>query len=135
MGATEFIRVHEWQGTRDLAAFLATPAAIEFQEEPGWDAVRQRCRSLAQETRQRVNALTGLGPICPDGPEWLGQMATVRLPPVDPEGLARRLRQEFRIEVPVFEWNSQPFLRLSFQGYNSPGDADALVEALACLLA
>ena len=135
MGATEFIRWHEWQGTRDLAAFLATPAAIAFQQEYHWEEVRRRCRALALETRQRVNALTGLGPICPSGPEWLGQMVTVRLPEGNAEAFGRRLGEESHIEVPVFEWNGQTFLRASIQGYNSPEDADALVGALAHMLA
>ncbi len=59
MGETQFIRNHEWQGTRDIAAFLATPSAIEFQRKHNWDEVRERCHVLAVETRRRLNTITG----------------------------------------------------------------------------
>jgi len=133
-GHSQFIDYHEWQGTRDLAAFLAAPAAIEFQHQHDWDTVRHHSRALASETRRRLNALTGLDPICPDSPEWFTQMVTIRLPRTDLDGLKSRLYQEYRIEAPLFKWNDQHFLRLSFQGYNSHADADTLVQSLTNLL-
>jgi isopenicillin-N epimerase len=131
---SQFVDYHEWQGTRDLAAFLSVPAAIEFQAQYDWAAVRQRCRALASETRRRLDALTGLDPICPDSPEWFTQMFVARLPPVDLDRLKGRLYDEYRIEVPLRKWNGQPLIRVSFQAYNSQADADALVDALAQLL-
>jgi isopenicillin-N epimerase len=132
---TPFIDYHEWQGTRDLAAFLTVPAAIAFQAEHNWDAVRQQCHRLARGTRQRLHALTGLAPICPDAPPWFTQMFAARLPArTELEALKRQLYDEYRIEVPVVLWNHQKFMRVSFQGYNTQEDADALVAALARLL-
>ena len=61
-------------------------------------------------------------------------MCAARLPDVDLDRLKRRLYDEFRIEVPLINWNGQPLIRLSFQAYNSQADADALVDALARLL-
>jgi isopenicillin-N epimerase len=134
MGDTQFIRYHQWQGTRDVAAFLATPTAIQFQADNNWHAVRAECHALAIETRQRVNELTGLEAICPDSHEWIGQMVTVRLPQVDANLLKTHLYNQYRIEAPIFEWQGQTFMRLSFQAYNSREDADALVDALSTLL-
>ena len=136
MGQTPFISFHEWQGTRNPAAFLSVPAAIQFQADHNWDAVRRECRALASQTRDRLNALTGLAPLCPDSSEWLsGQMFTVRLPDsVDAEALKTRLYDQFRIEVPIFKWSDQNLMRVSFQGYNTQEEADALVEAMKKLL-
>jgi isopenicillin-N epimerase len=127
---SQFVDHHEWQGTRDVAAFLATPAAIQFQAEHDWGAVRAECHGLASETRRRIDDLTGLAPICPDSRDWFSQMAAIRLPPVDVNALKERLYNDYRVEVPLFKWNDQPFMRVSFQGYNSRTDADALVDAL-----
>jgi len=132
---SQFIDYHEWQGTRDLAAFLTVPTAIEFQTQHGWAAVRQQCHQLACTTRQRLNVLTGLEPICPDSPQWFTQMFAARLPAhTDLEALKQRLYDEYRVEVPMVSWNGQKFIRVSFQGYNTPGDADTLVAALERLL-
>ena len=131
---SQFVDHHEWQGTRDVAAFLATPAAIQFQAEHDWGAVRAECHGLASETRRRINDLTGLAPICPASRDWFSQMAAIRLPPVDVNAFKERLYNGYRVEAPVFKWNDQPFMRVSFQGYNSRTDADALVDALKHLM-
>lgn len=134
-GGAPFVDYHEWQGTRDMAAFLATPAAIAFQAGHDWPRVRAECHALALETRRRLNTLTGLPAVCPDSSAWLGQMFAARLPAVDGDALKAALYDRYRIEAPVVCWNGELFLRVSFQGYNSPADADALIAALRELLA
>ena len=132
---SQFIDYHEWQGTRDLSAFLSVPAAIEFQAQHDWPAVRRRCHALASQTRARINTLTGLPAICPDSPEWYGQMCAALLPAgVDTDDLKARLYNEYRIEVPLHRWNNKPLIRVSIQDYNEPADADALLKALRELL-
>jgi len=127
-GSTLFIRRHQWQGTRDISAFLTVPDAIAFQERHGWDEVRRRCHALASETLARVCAVTGLDPIGPD--ESFGQMVAIPVPPCDPEALKDTLFDRYRIEVPVTSFENRLFVRAAFQGYNTREDADALVEAL-----
>jgi len=70
-GASPFIVEQEWQGTRDIAAYLAVPAAIEFEAGHDWPRVRAECHALVRYARQAITELTGLEPICPDSPEWL----------------------------------------------------------------
>lgn len=132
-GPSRFIDEHEWQGTRDLAAFLAVPAAIEFLRAHDWDAIRQDCHRLAGYARAGINSITGLPPICPDDPAWYAQMASVLLPPCDTEGLKQRLLDGYRIEVPVWK-GDLPLLRVSAQGYDTQADVDALVAAIGRLL-
>jgi isopenicillin-N epimerase len=122
----DFGERHRWQGTRDPAAFLAVPAAIEFQREWGWDEVRARCHALVE----RFVADSGL----PAAATEFGQMVAVELPPCAPDGLQRRLWDEHRIEVPCFERGGRPLLRISVQGYNTEVDIERLLEAMRLVL-
>lgn len=136
---SRYLNLLEWWGTKDPAAYLSVPAAIQFQQEHNWEQVRQECRALAVETRRRINALTGLEPICPepaqDGYLWFQQMVSVRLPDqIDTQTLSTKLYDQYRIEVPIQRWNEHNFVRISFQGYNNPADAEALLDALQDLL-
>jgi len=131
---SQFINEQEWQDTRDPAAYLSVPAAIQFQAEHDWPRVRQRCHELLGEARQRIGEMVGLEPICPDSPEWFMQMATIPLPTCDAEELKRRLYDEFQVEVPITTWGRRQFARVSVQGYNTEADLNALVDALARLL-
>jgi len=133
-GPSRFVDEHEWQGTRDVAAYLSVPAAIDFMSANGWDAVRNSCRELAASARERVNALTGKPPLAPADESWFAQMATMELPLCDHELLQRRLYDEFAVEIPTFSWNGGSWIRVSIQAYNDEGDVDTLVRALTQLL-
>ncbi len=127
-----FIDHQEWQGTRDLAAFLSVPAAIEFQDHHDWPAVRAACHAMAVRWRTLLNQTLGQEAICEQ--DRFHQMFTVQLPVSDPEAFQRRLFDEAHIEVPVFRWNDGAWMRVSVQAYNRPSDFEALMEALDALL-
>lgn len=129
-GPSRFVDHHQWQGTRDISAYLSVPAAIQFQRDHDWDTVRAGCHQLAVVTRRRLLELIGGDPICPEGPEWMGQMCALRLPEMDWQGLQQRLVEAHKIEVFLWPWNETPMLRVSFQAYNDQADADRLIEAL-----
>jgi isopenicillin-N epimerase len=133
-GPSRFIDEQEYQGTRDVAAYLAVPAAIQFMEAHDWPDVQHRCHELIRHARREITALTGLSPITPDAPTWTAQMAAFRLPACDAEMLQHRLYDEFAVEIPVITWNGENLVRISAQGYNTRTDLDALLEALARLL-
>jgi len=132
---SEFIDHHEWWGTRDVAAFLSVPAAIEFQKLHHWDDVRKTCHQLLIDTWKRINSLTGMKPVHDSGDEWFAQMAVSPLPhETDIIAMKEKLFDEYHIEVPLLEWQGNKLLRLSVQGYNTQQDLDALISALGKLL-
>jgi isopenicillin-N epimerase len=133
-GTSKFVDEQEWQGTHDVAAYLSVPAAIEFLNDHDWPRVQRDCHDLARAARQAIGSLTGLAPLTPDSPAWYAQMVALPLPPCDREALQRRLYDEYSVEVPILSWQGQPFVRVSIQGYNTHGDVEALVGALAALL-
>ena len=132
--ASQFVDYHEWQGTRDLSAFLSVPAAIEFQRSYDWEMVRQSCHELVKQARDEINNFTGLEPICPDDEGWFQQMAAVQLPELDEKALKARLYDEYQVEVPCYRWNDKPLLRISVQGYNTQEDLQTLINGLKNLL-
>jgi isopenicillin-N epimerase len=130
-GDSTFIDHHEWWGTRDLAAFLTVPMAIQFQQDQDWARVRAACHRLAVETWKRIHALTGCAPLHSDPELWFAQMTVSTLPAdSDPAALKARLYDEFRIEIPVIAWHERKLIRLSVQGYNTKRDMDKLLFAL-----
>ncbi|MDQ3700481.1 MAG: aminotransferase class V-fold PLP-dependent enzyme [Chloroflexota bacterium] len=129
-----FVDEFEWQGTRDLAAYLAVPAAIDYLAVRDWPRIRQRCHELATWTRDAVTALTGLEPLTLASDAWYAQMVAMPLPPCDAVALKRRLLDEHSIEIPIVTWDGRQLVRVSVQGYNTHADVAALVDALARLL-
>ena len=117
---------HGWQGTRDSAAFLAVPLAIEVHAsfDPG------AARELADEAERRLSQL-GLRPLRGARAPFMRAL-TVRH--ADPAELARRLYQEHRVELPVYEWEGTTLARVSIGPYNDERDVDRLVEAMRALL-
>jgi isopenicillin-N epimerase len=113
---------HRWQGTRDPAAYLSVPAAIDFQAEHDWPTVRERCHAMLERFRDR----SGLEPLT----DRFVQMLGFRLPVADGASFQRALYERHRIEVPVFEVAGATVMRVSAQAYNDGSDLDALAEAL-----
>lgn len=132
-GSSTFQDYFGWVGTDDPASYLSVPAAISFQREYNWDAVRVACHELAAIARQQITALIGTEPICPDSPNWWGQMCAILLPDGDASALERCLREVWHIEVPIMTWKNHRFIRISIQGYNSPSDIECLLMALRAI--
>lgn len=132
-GNSPFVDELEMQGTRDPAAWLAVPAAIQFRNEHDWASVARECRALARETARRLRELTGLAPL--SAPEFCApQMVAMPIPETDTTELAKQLMDRYAIEIPAFKWQSICIVRLSVQGYNSSPQMDILIEALTDLL-
>jgi len=131
---SDFLDYQQWLGTNDVAAYLSVPAAIAFQEEREWTAVRDRCHRLLQTTLARIAALTGIpSPYHDDG--QYRQMGIAPLPPLrDPAAFKTALLAQFAIEIPVISWQGRHFVRVSVQGYNSEKEMDLLLTALEKLL-
>ena len=118
---------HDWESTRDPAAYLAVPAAIEFVREQGRG---EECREVLRGGSALL-ADAGFEPLAPEQPL---QMRAFLLPACDPETVQRRLLDEFRIEVPVRAWNGRHLVRVSVAPYNEPSDLERLAEALGRVL-
>jgi isopenicillin-N epimerase len=129
-----FQHMFEWMGTYNPAAYLTVPAAIDWQAERDWPAVRVACHELLLEASHRIAALSGLPQMSPDTSDWWIQMRTIPLLPCNLTLLKERLWNEYQIEVPMVGWNGGHYVRVSIQCYNGPNEVDRLLEALERLL-
>ena len=120
-----------WQGTRDVAAYLAVPAAIEFARVHGMAEAATRCHAAALATQARVLARNGMQPIAPDSS--FAQMVPIPVRTADGPALRRTLFDEHGIEVPVTQHEGQAFVRVSVAAYTTQSELDRLVSVLATL--
>ena len=129
---SEFIQNFQWQGTRDMSAFLTIPTAINFyiKEIRPYQAA---CKKIIQDTYSEFSSVLNTEPISA-GKEWLAQLVAHPLPKNIPSNLKKRLWEEYQIEIPVFEWNGQAYVRVSIQVYNTQKDVDLLMSALRSLI-
>ena len=114
---TSFAERHGWQGTRDPAAVLAVPAAIEAHGVLDLEG----CRRLAASFHDRLP---------PVGTTPAPQMWASEIDTPDPGALQRRLFDEHRIEVVVQKWEGRSLLRVSIGPYNEAADVERLLDAL-----
>lgn len=134
-GPSQFIDYLQWTGTRNIAAYLTVPAAIEYQKEHDWSQVQQRCHHLAAVTLDRIAQWSRVLPIYTPESDWFAQMAACPLPAsVDITWLKDHLYQDYHIEVPILQWENYRLARVSFQAYNDETDAEKLVLALKELI-
>ena len=131
---SRFIDLLQWTGTKDPAAALAVPTAIQFMKEHCWEEVRIECHNLLRTAIERVCDLADLPPLYPLDSNFYGQMGIAPLPHCNVALLKSRLYDDFKVEVPLTQWGDRQFIRISIQGYNTNEDVDALVDALNKLL-
>ena len=121
----------EMFGTRDIAAFLAVPAAIDYMAAHDWPAVRARCFAMALDAKRTIEHMFGTQPICPEDFEWFSQICAIRLPDnTDMDKLGTLMRDHYHVEMPLITWNQYKIARLSVQIYTTQDELDALVELL-----
>jgi isopenicillin-N epimerase len=139
---SRFLIEFDWTGTTDPTAVLSVPAALEFMGSllpGGWDAVRERNRSLALAARPLLCTALGLEPPCPD--DMIGAIASLPLPsgsakpltsPLYADPMQDTLLERYGIEVPVIPWPAVPqrLVRLSTQVYNTLDEYQRLADAL-----
>jgi isopenicillin-N epimerase len=126
----QFLDYHEFNGTRDMSAFLTAPAAIKFLTENDWESVSANCKKMILDYYPRFCSLLGSQPICPVTSEFLGQMCSIPIRTEKPLELKAMLIDRYKIEIPVMKINNRFFLRISLNGYNSESDLQRLYDAL-----
>jgi isopenicillin-N epimerase len=129
-GESQFLDYQDYQGTREISAFLCTPKVIEFLEDNDWKTKAKDCRKVVLDNYQRFCDLLKTSPICPITSEFLGQMASIPINTSNPVALKDLLFNKYKIEIPVMTLNGNYFLRYSINAYNTQDDLDILYKAI-----
>ena len=124
-----FIYENQYQGTRDFSPFLSVSSAINFQKNNNWDIIKERCRKLTKQTLLSLQDILKTDLLCPVNDNWLAQMASIQLPDIDPSKIKNTLLKNYKIEIPIFQWENNNMLRFSFNAYNDEDDSNALIDA------
>jgi isopenicillin-N epimerase len=125
-----FLDNHQFQGTRDYAAFLTIPTAIDFMNQYNWEKVSKDCKMLTQHNANRFCKLMGTEPLTAISDDFIGQLFSIPIKIKHPEKLHDTLYETFRIQVPVLNHEGNSYLRYSIQGFNEQSDLDQLYHAL-----
>ena len=131
---SRFVDILQWTGTKDPAAALTVPAAIQFMQDHDWDNVRCECHMLLRQAIERICDLIKLPLLYPLDSDFYSQMGIAPLPKSDLVTLKTRLYDEYHVEVPLSQWQDRQFIRISIQGYNTQEDVEVLMGALKVLL-
>jgi len=124
-----FIYENQYQGTRDFSPFLSVSSAISFQKHNNWEIIKERCRELTKQTLLSLQDILKTDLLCPVNDRWLAQMASIQLPDIDPSIIKNTLLKNYKIEIPIFQWENNNMLRFSFNAYNDQDDSNALIDA------
>ena len=130
--SSRFLQELQYQGTRDMSAFLTLPVVIEFFNNT-IRGKREKCVNMIKDIGGELVELFKNDPIYLS-PEWLNQMVSHPLPASIPENIKQLLWNDFKIEVPIFEWNNKRYIRVSSNIYNTYDDMDYLLNALKTLV-
>ena len=134
-GKSQFLDYHQWQGTRDMTAFLTVPFAIQYLKSLDWPTLTQMSHHLMVEFQRDICNLLNIDPICTNSGLWQGQMCSLMLPDkAEPARIQTKLMENHHIEIPVFYWKDRAILRVSVQPYNTRAELDKLKDVLpGCL--
>ena len=108
-----------------------------FELRDGWGELQIQAynRSLCQHAAARIREFLTLPELAPTS--MLGSIASMPFPGqptgdlADATRLHKALWRQHRIQVPVFPWKGNLYLRISAQIYNTEADYDRLIEVLS----
>ncbi|MBT4530329.1 MAG: aminotransferase class V-fold PLP-dependent enzyme [Phycisphaerae bacterium] len=126
----------DWQGTRDISAWLTSADAVRAGDFYGWSRIREHNHQMVLWMQDQLLDAWGVESLTPLDGSMLGSMATVPLPqgaPSDIETcLAVRdyLYEKHAIEVPVIPFHGRGMVRISCQLYSKPVDITVLISAI-----
>ena len=130
---SQFQDHHQYQGTRDCAAFLTIPKAIQFFKDNDWETKKKNCRDLLKHYSPIVGNELGTQLISPVTDQFLGQICSIPINTSDNIALHDLLFEKYKIEIPVFKLGDSCYIRISFQAYNGTKEIEYLLDCIKAI--
>ncbi|MDQ1747749.1 MAG: isopenicillin-N epimerase [Frankiaceae bacterium] len=135
--ASGYHEAFDWTGTADAVPLLAVPAALDFWDGLGWDAVRAYQRDVVTAGAHAVADAIGTEVAIAD--EFTAAIRIVRLPVVlgtdaEREKVAYGLIADHGVTAHITEHAGTTYVRMCGQLYNTPEHYDRLAAALPKVL-
>ena len=131
---SQFLDENEYQGTRDISAFLTLPKAFQFLEENNWKKRTDICKQLILEYYPKFCELLNTKPICPITAEFLGQMCSIPINTINTLELKELLFSKYKIEIPITQLNGNFYIRITLNAYNTIEDLETLKHAIIAII-
>ena len=97
------------------------------------DGEKLNCKKLILKTGIELAQLFNT-PSIYESADWIHQMVSHPLPKNAPIDIKKRLWEEYRIEIPVFQWSDQRYIRVSCNIYNNTQQMEYLLNVLRSLI-
>ena len=123
---------HQWWGTRDMSSYFCIPLSIMIHQEKEMINSRIKCLSRIPSIRKEINYITKQHDLCPN--KMLGHMASMIIPIENHVEIKNKLINDYKIEIPIFNWKGKNLLRVSYYLYNQKKDINFLIKALKEIL-
>jgi isopenicillin-N epimerase len=125
---SQFLDYLQWQGTKDISAYLTLPYTIKFLKKNNWNEVSKKCHNLTIWAKDEINNLLNQPSLADN--DFLGQMSSFYINSKNPKRDQLDFYNKYNIQIPFIKWNNQVLMRISIQAYNSKEDVNKLLEAL-----
>jgi isopenicillin-N epimerase len=131
-GKSHLVDYLQWTGTKDPAAMLSVPDAINFMKKHNWEEVRKDCHTLLIQAILRLSDIAEQIPFYPLNNDYFSQMGIAPLrDDTDLNALGNHLYHDKKIIVPIGEYEGRKQMRISIQAYNVQANVDYLVDTLS----
>jgi len=127
-GKSKFLDYHQWQGTRDMSAYLTIPTTIDFLKKHNWNKITSECREINLWARDEINQMLNKKALCKT--KFLGQMSSIYIKKEATIDYHIYFYKKYKIQIPFILWNNISFIRISIQAYNTKEDIYKLLDAL-----
>ena len=104
--------------------------AVRFQTDIGIEQIAARGRDLSAYLRSKVDQISWAKTISPAEPGMFGSITSCSLEGLGGMGLSKRIYEQDRITMPIYEENDHCMMRVSTHLYNTHAEIDHLIDSI-----